>query len=107
MVKATCVNETCTLKAKGKIKVKVRKASGKFRTRKFNLKLVKRGAAKGKTVTLRVKLPNKARRLVKRAMRNRKITRIRVTVWATDEAGNTRHLTRKVKVLKKKRKLRG
>ena len=63
MVKATCVDEACTLRATGTTKVKVLKPNGKVKkTKKLKLKKQTRTAAAGKQVKLKLKLNNKAGR---------------------------------------------
>ncbi|MGA7396067.1 MAG: hypothetical protein WBW62_01325, partial [Solirubrobacterales bacterium] len=104
VLKATCVNENCTLKATGKIKVKILKPNGKVKkTKTLKLKQQKRSAVAGKQVKLKLKLNKKAKKLVKRVFR-KKASVATVTVRATDPAGNTSKAKRKVKVLKKSRR---
>ncbi|MBK8293423.1 MAG: hypothetical protein IPK93_01090 [Solirubrobacterales bacterium] len=107
VVKAACLDEACSLRATGKIKVKIFKRNGKVKkTKKLKLKKVTASRAAGKRVTLRLKLSRKARRLVGRALKRKKISKARIKVRATDSAGNKRFRGRTVKVIKKKRRSR-
>lgn len=98
VVKATCVDEACTLRATGSIKVKVFKPNGKVKkTKKLKLKKKTRTVVAGKQVKLKLKLNRKGRKLVKRALR-RKGSKAKITVTATDSDGNRSKATRGVKV---------
>ncbi len=104
VIKATCVDEACSLKATGRIKVKVLKPNGKVKkTRKLKLKGQTRSAVAGKQVKLNLKLRGKTKKLVKRVLR-KKASKATVTVTATDSSGNQSKAKRKVKVVKSKRK---
>ena len=101
LVKATCVDEACSLRATGRVKVKILRPNGKVRkTRKLKLETQTRSVVAGKTVRLRVKLNRKAKKLVRRSFR-RKAARAVVKVRATDSAGNATSARRKVKVVRK------
>ncbi len=100
VLKATCLDEACSLKATGTIKVKVLKPNGKVKkTKKLKLKKKIRTAAAGKQVKLKLKLNKKGRKLVKRVLA-RKTSKAKVRVRATDEAGNTTTRFRTVKIKK-------
>lgn len=99
---ARCLDEACALKAKGKISVKVRRPDGKARTRKLNLKVTRKRAEAGQAIKLKLRLPKKAKRLVRKALGEKRASKSRITVWATDEAGNTTRRIRAVKVMRKK-----
>ncbi|MGB0120937.1 MAG: hypothetical protein WBP55_08305 [Solirubrobacterales bacterium] len=104
VVKATCLDEACSLKATGRIKVKILKANGKVKkTRSLKLKRAKASAAAGGTVKLKLKLSKKAKKLVRKVLK-KKTSKARIKVFATDSAGNTRSRGRTVKVIGKKRK---
>ncbi|MBK8294982.1 MAG: hypothetical protein IPK93_09510 [Solirubrobacterales bacterium] len=104
VLKATCLDESCTLKAKGNIKIKVLKPNGNVkRTKTIRLKKVTRKARAGKAVKLNLKLNRKAKKLLRRVIR-KKPSKATITVWATDTAGNTSKAKRRVKVLSKRRR---
>ena len=104
VLKATCLDESCTLKAKGNIKIKVLKPNGKVkRTKTIRLKKVTRKAGAGKAVKLNLKLNRKAKKLLRRVIR-KKPSKATITVRATDTAGNTSKAKRRVKVLNKRRR---
>ncbi len=90
IVKATCLDEACSLVASGNIKVKVLKKNGKVKkTRKLKLKQRRASGEAGETVKLVVKLNRKTKKLVKKALRKRKASKALVKVRASDAAGNS------------------
>ena len=103
VVKATCANEACDLKATGEIKVKVLKGKKVKKTKTLKLKAAKASAKAGESAKLKLKLNGKAKKLVKKVLK-KKASKATVTVEATDAAGNSSSAERKIKVIKKKKK---
>lgn len=98
LVRATCPEEACTLRATGNIKVKKLRAGRKAgKAKKFKLKRSTFSVPAGKTVKLRLKLSKKASKRVRRVLR-KKVSKARLRVVATDAAGNSTIRKRTVKV---------
>jgi len=103
LLKATCLDEACSLKATGRIKVKILKPSGKVRkTRNLKLISASSSAPAGSTVKLRLKFNKKTKKLVKKVLK-KKPSKARIKVVATDANGNASTGSRSVTVIKKKR----
>ena len=102
VIKATCANEACDLKATGSIKVKVLKGKKVKKTKTLKLKGAKASAEAGESTKLKLKLNGKAKKLVKKVLK-KKASKATVAVSATDAAGNSTDAKRKVKVVKKKK----
>jgi hypothetical protein len=90
IVHASCA-APCTLTASAKVSL-----AGASRALK--LRGIVRKAGTGKQVRLRLALSKKALRSVRRALRRGKKLTARVTVVATDAAGNSRKATRKIRL---------
>ncbi len=107
IVKATCLDEACSLVASGNIKVKVLKKNGKVKkTRKLKLKRRRASGGGGEAVRLKVKLNKRAKKLVRKVIR-KKASKATVTVRASDNAGNTSKARRRIKLVdRSKRSLR-
>jgi len=103
VIKATCLDEACRLKATGRINVKIMKPGGNFKTRSLKLRPARSSAGAGRTVTLRLKLNNRTKKLVRRVL-TKKPSRVKIKVTATDTAGNSVTRSRTVTLFKQKRK---
>ena len=104
IVKATCLNEACVLRATGTIRVKVLRANGRVKaTRNLRLRGTARRAAKGRGVNLILRFNRATSRLVRRVIRKR-ASNATITVRATDTARNTSQVKRRVSVVKKRRR---
>jgi hypothetical protein len=87
-VKVSC-DEACAATGSGRIKVPVVAGSAKFATsKKSKLKPQTKEIAAGDTVTLKLRLKRKARKLARRAQMTGKKARAKVTVRVADAAGN-------------------
>jgi hypothetical protein len=101
VIRATCVDEACTLRATGRIRVKILKRNGKVRkTKSIRLKRATASAPAGKAVKLKLKLRRRAKKLVRKSYR-RKAAKAIVTVRATDSAGNASSGRCKVKIIRR------
>ena len=103
MIRATCIDEACVLRATGLIRVKFLKRNGKVRkTKSIKLKKATASAPAGKAVKLKLKLQlgRRAKKLVRKSYR-RKAAKAIVTVRATDSAGNASSGRRKVKIIRR------
>jgi hypothetical protein len=101
VVKARCVDEACTLRATGRITVKILKKNGKVRkTKTLKLRRAKASGAPGRRVKLKVKLNRRAKKLVRKSFR-RRAAKATVRVRAADSAGNASFAKRKVKLVRK------
>lgn len=94
-MKVSCASEPCIASASGTVKVpKVGGASAKT----YKTKKIIKPIAKGATVKIKLGLSRAARRAIKRALRHGKHVTMKLTITVTDAAGNTKKLTRKVKL---------
>jgi ELWxxDGT repeat protein len=98
VLRASCVNEWCSLRASGRIRVPVLRPNGKFkRFRSFGLRPMRRNGPAGRTVVLKLRLKGPSRRLVKRVIRRRAST-VTVTVRAVDRSGNSSTRSRRARL---------
>ena len=97
-------DEAGTVTSEGTIKVPVVKGGSSSaivaKKKKSKLKGQIKEIAAGETVTLKLKLTKKARKLTKRAQRKGKKPKAKVTVTVTDAAGNESQAKRTVKLKK-------
>ncbi|MBW3653926.1 MAG: hypothetical protein KY433_10120 [Actinobacteria bacterium] len=94
-VSVSCPEEACVVSASGAVSVP---KIGGAQARRFKLKKLSTAITKGATARLGPKLSYAARRSIRRALaRGRRIT-VKLTVTATDAAGNSRTLTRYVRL---------
>jgi len=94
-VRVSCINEACTAGARAVIKVP---RVGPARTTVYKTKKAIKPIGKGATVTIKPRVSRAARRAIKRALRRGKRVTAKLTISVTDAAGNTRKLTRQVKL---------
>jgi Ca2+-binding RTX toxin-like protein len=94
-------DEACAVEVAGTIKVPKQNPEGRFKgSRKFDLKGASADLAAGQAQTLKLKLTSKAKKLLKKAIKEKKST-AKVTATGTDAAGNSAtSSTFKVKVKK-------
>jgi hypothetical protein len=94
-------DEACAVEAGGTIKVPKQNSKGRFKgSKKFDLKGASADLAAGQAQTLKLKLTSKAKKLLKKAIKEKKST-AKVTATGTDAAGNSAtSSTFKVKVKK-------
>jgi hypothetical protein len=86
------MNEAGRLTAKGTVRIS-------SSTRIYRLKSVTRTAPRNTPMKLRLRLAMKAKRSARRAMKRGRTVRARVTLLATDAAGNTSRSTRSIRLL--------
>ena len=102
VVAATCLDETCEVTATGLVSVKTRKPGAASRRRSFELRpAAAEAVAAGERAKLRLKLPRRARRQVRKTF-GAKPARAVIEVTATDAAGNAAEDRRKVKLIKRR-----
>ena len=93
VIDVTCPQEACTAAASGSLTVPKVSASKRYKLKKVSKSL--KAGEKGK---LKLKLSKKVRNKAKRALRKRKKVSAKVTVSATDAAGNVTSKTLKIKL---------
>ena len=94
-VRVSCPDEACLARASGTVRVpKV----GRTRAKRYKLRTVKADIAKAEGAELRPALSNAARRAIRRALRRGRPVIIRLRITVADVTGNTRTLTRQVKL---------
>ena len=100
-VKVTC-SEDCSVDGTGTIKIPKVKGSSASAAGKAKFKLKKATAElqAGETVTVTLKLKSKAQKALKKALKKREKSTAKVTITATDGAGNESSAKRKIKVKK-------
>jgi hypothetical protein len=86
------MNEAGRLTARGNVRVS-------SSPRVYRVRSVTRAAAAGTPIKLRLRLATKARRAVKRALTRGRTVRARVTLLATDSAGNVSTTRRSIRLL--------
>lgn len=91
-VEVSCPNEPCTATASGTVSV----PGGASKV--YRLGGASANVPKGGKATLKLKLPRKARRAIKRALRSKKKIKAKVTVTTSDHAGNRTTLKRTIRL---------
>jgi hypothetical protein len=94
-VDVSCPQEACTASASGTLTVPKVSAS-----KRYNLKQVSKSLKAGEKGTLKLKLSKSVRNKAKRALRKHKKVSAKISVTATDAAGNKSSQTLKVKLKK-------
>lgn len=100
-------DEAADAEAMGSVRVPTVKAgsssAGAAKSKRFKLRGETKPIAAGETTTLKLRLKKNAKRLAKRAQAKGKTARARVTVSATDAAGNEASAKLRVKLKRKRR----
>lgn len=90
-----CRDEACRTTVRGSVRVP-RSGPGPIRT--LRLPALVRTLRPGRTVALRPRLSITTRRAIRRALSARRRITVVLTITATDAVGNTRRLTRQIRV---------
>ena len=94
-VTVSCPDETCRVIVTGKVLVP--KAHSR-KPRGYPLKATTKTILTGKKATLRLTIPVKTRRIIRRALNARRVVTAKLTVKVSDSAGNARTLPREVRL---------
>jgi len=95
-LRALCASEACDVDATGSLQI--RKRRGKSSRRRLKLRSASAALAAGQRGVLKLRVPRKARRAAEAALDANAKVQAKLRVIATDAAGNTTALGRKVKL---------
>lgn len=94
-VRVACADEPCVASARGTVKVP---RVGAVRAKTYKTKKITKPIAKGASVKIKLGLFRAARTAMQRALRRGKRVTMKLTIAVTDAVGNTKKLTRRVKL---------
>ena len=95
LVRVVCPDETCRITARATVHVP---RVGAARAKAYALKTVIRTIVAGRSANIRLKLPRAARRAIARALKARRPVSARMKITVADTNGNTKTLTRQIKL---------